>query len=129
MWRIGVLSIALVSSCFATSSCPDSKMRQAIVGGDSISGVVLLNGKTLKSALVRLNSVRGKFARGMTRTDENGKFTLHKIAPGKYFLNVHGWGTTSIQVSPKADRNFIQRPNWWVILTDNECVSVGAGSD
>lgn len=127
IWRIGVLLITLVSSCFATSACPDPKMRGAVIGGDSITGVVLLKGKPV-SALVSLYSARGKFVRAAT-TEENGTFALNKIPPGKYSLNVPGWGSTSIQVSPKAARDFPQKPSWFLTLMDNECVSIGISMD
>ena len=128
MWRMGVLLIAFVPSCFAASGCPDLKMREAVVGGDSINGVVTLQGKAVKSALVSLNSVKGKFARGTT-TDKNGAFTLYRIPPGKYSLTVYGWGRIPIQVDPKADRDYPQKPNWSVTLTDNGCISTGVSMD
>jgi len=127
IWRIGVLLIALVSSCCATSDCRDPKMRGAVIGGDSITGVVLLKGKPLKS-LVSLYSARGKFVRAVT-TDKSGTFALNKIAPGKYSLNVPGWGSTSIEVSPKVDRDFPQKPSWSLTLMDNQCVSTGFSMD
>jgi hypothetical protein len=101
-------------------------MRQAVVGGDSISGFVVVRGKPVKSALVSSNSVKGKFARGTT-TDKNGAFTLNRIPPGKCSLTVYGWGSTSIQVDSEADRDFPQKPNWNVTLMDDGCVSAGFG--
>ena len=126
MWRVGVLLFTIVSACFA-APCPDRHMRQAVVGGDSISGIVFRDGKPLKFALVTLYS--GRKAVRMAMTHDDGKFALDEVAPGKYLLNVQGWGSTPIRVSPRADRDFPQKPNWYVSLLDNGCVGVGFSLD
>jgi hypothetical protein len=102
-------------------------MRQATVGGDSITGIVFRHGRPLRSHRATLYS-GGKAARIAT-TDENGKFALYKVLPGTYLLNVQGWGSTPIRVSLKADRDFPQKPNWYVSLLDNGCVGVGFSLD
>jgi Carboxypeptidase regulatory-like domain len=128
MWRLAVSLVFFASSCFAASRCPDPKMGQAAVGGDSISGVVLVHGEPFQFAVLGLYSTSGKLIRTAT-TNKKGRFTLPKLAPGKYSLNVPDWGSTSFQVSPKLDRDFPQKPNWFVTLTDNECVSAGVSVD
>lgn len=102
-------------------------MRQPVVGGNSIAGIVFRHGKPLKFALVTLYS--GRNAARMATTHEDGKFALEEVAPGKYLLNVQGWGSTPIRVSPKADREFPQKPSWYVSLLDNGCVGVGFSLD
>jgi hypothetical protein len=100
-------------------------LRLAIIGGDTITGGVLIHKKPLKFAQVRLY-----FSSGNTvwkwRTDKNGRFAINKVLPGVYRLEVSGWGSTTVQLNPELNKGpFGQRPVWDLLLIDNACVSAG----
>jgi Carboxypeptidase regulatory-like domain len=98
-------------------------LRQAVIGGDTISGAVLMHKKPLKFAQVRLYSSSGTAAWNGT-TDKNGRFTISKMQPGVYRLEVSGWGSTAVQLKPELNRGpFGQTPAWDLMLTDNACVA------
>lgn len=119
----GFLLIFVTSLCLA-SSCPNPAWREAAIGGDTISGFVLLHDAPLKFALVRLYFPSGKTA-WVGKTDKDGMFTIAKLPPGRYRLLVRGWGHTTVELNPDLDKKFIQTPNWSLWLTDNACVGVG----
>jgi hypothetical protein len=116
--------LIFVSSLCLSSSCPPPALRQAAIGGDTISGVVLLDNGPLKFAQVRLYFSSGKTAWN-GKTDKDGRFTIAKMPPGHYRLVVRGWGSTTVQLNPEIDKRFIQDPVWNLSLQDHECVSVG----
>ncbi|MGP0017421.1 MAG: carboxypeptidase-like regulatory domain-containing protein [Candidatus Sulfotelmatobacter sp.] len=119
----GLFLIFVTSLCLA-SSCPNPALRQAAIGGDTITGFVSLHDGPLKFAPVRLYFSSGKTA-WHGQTDKDGMFTIAKIPPGHYRLVVRGWGRTMVQLNPELDKKFIQTPVWNLSLEDDECVSVG----
>lgn len=120
------LAFALIlkaSLCIAAPLCPDTRLRQAKIGGDSITGYVLLHKKPLMSALVRLYPSVG-VAAWVGFTDENGEFATGKLPPGVYRLEIDGWGSTSVQVDHGLDKRFGgQVPSWNLVLLDDACVA------
>ena len=121
-----LLTLVLAKSlCNVTHRCPDPRLRQAINGGDTISGGVLIHKKPLKFAQVRLYFSSGTTA-GNGRTDENGRFTIKKVLPGVYRLEISGWGITAVQLKPELNKGpFGQTPVWNLLLFDNACVDTG----
>lgn len=119
----GFLLILVTSWCLA-SPCPNPAWREAVIGGDTITGSVLLHNGPLKFAGVRLYFPSGK-TRRVGKTDKDGMFTLAKMPPGRYRLLVRGWGSTTIELNPELDKHFIQTPVWSLLLEDHECMSVG----
>ena len=119
----GLLVIFVTSLCLA-SPCPNPALRQAAIGGDTITGFVSLHNGPLRFAQVRLYFSSGKAA-WHGKTDKDGMFTVAKIPPGDYRLVVQGWGRTTVQLNPELDKEFIQTPVWNLSLEDDECVSVG----
>ena len=116
------LTLILVTSLGFASNCPDLKLRQAVIRGDAIRGVVTLHKKPLKSAHVRLHLSSGKTAWDGT-TDENGRFATSNMPPGEYRLYVSGWGSATIQLSPEPEKRTSGKiPIWGLILSDNTCV-------
>ena len=120
-WSAFTLILA-TSLGFAASHCPDPRLRQAAIGGDTIRGGVLLHKKPLKFSRVRLYSSSGKTA-WIGTTDKNGTFTTSRMPPGDYRLEVSGWGIATVQLSPELDKGTgNQIPAWSLILIDNACV-------
>jgi len=114
--------ILAASLCIAAPRCPDRRLRQATIGGDTITGGVVLHKKPLTFAQVRLYSSSGKTA-WIGTTDKNGRFTTNKMPPGDYRLEVSGWGSTTVQLNPEVDKGFgSQIPAWDLLLLDNACV-------
>jgi hypothetical protein len=122
------LAFALIlkaSLCIAAPLCPDTRLREAKIDGDSITGYVLLHKKPLMFALVRLYASVG-VAAWVGFTDKNGEFATGKLPPGVYRLEIDGWGSTSVQLDPK----FLPQKTFWVLtLTDNGCVGVGGDTN
>jgi hypothetical protein len=118
-----VLTLILgVSVGNAAPRCPDSRLRTALIGGDTITGGVVLHTKPLKFAQVRLYFSSGKTA-WVGTTDKNGRFATTRILRGYYRLEVSGWGNTTVQLNPKLDKlSNGQIPAWNLILMDNSCV-------
>ena len=118
----GVILMFATSLGFAASHCPDPKLRQAAIGGDTIRGVVTLHNSALKRSNVRLHFSSGKTA-WVGTTDENGRFAISSMPPGEYRLDVSGWGRTTVQLIPEPDKSMGGRlPSWVLILRDNACV-------
>ena len=119
-----LLTLVLATTlCNAAPRCPDPRLRLAIIGGDTITGGVLIHKKPLKFAQVRLY-----FSSGTTawngRTDKNGRFAINKMLPGVYRLEVSGWGSTAVQLKPELNKGpFGQTPAWDLMLIDNACVA------
>jgi hypothetical protein len=118
------LTIGLVFSAslgFA-SRCPDPNLRQAVIGGDTINGFVVLHGKPVKFAQMRLYSSSGKTA-WVGVADKEGGFAIKHLPPDTYRLTVRGWGSATIRLDPALTQlPNGQMPNWGVQLMDNECV-------
>jgi hypothetical protein len=120
-----LLTLVLATTlCDAAPRCPDPRLRLAIIGGDTITGSVLIHKKPLKFAQVRLYFSSGTAA-WSGRTDKNGSFAINKMLPGVYRLEVSGWGTTLVQLKPELNKGpFGQTPAWNLMLIDNACVAV-----
>jgi hypothetical protein len=73
-------------------------MRQATIGGDTISGGVLIHKKPLKFAQVQLYFSSGASA-WKGRTDKNGRFAIKKMQSVFYRLEVSGWGVPQFNSS------------------------------
>lgn len=131
MRSVAAIAMFLVASICTASQCPDPHQRQARIGGETINGGVVLHSKPLESAQVQLYFLTGKIAwTGMT--DKGGNFHIAHLRPGKYRLDVRGWGSTIIQLDPKLTNLQLPPGEEWaygVTLTDNECVDVGASAN
>jgi hypothetical protein len=115
--------ILAVSVCLAAPRCPDPRLRQATIGGNTITGGVLMHKKPLKFAQVRLYFSSGTTAWNGT-TDKNGSFATTKMPPGDYRLEVSGWGNTTVHLNPEFNRGpFGQIPAWNLLLMDNTCIA------
>lgn len=68
--------------CSAGSHCPDPKLQEAAIGGNTIDGRVLLHKKPLKFAKVRLRSSSGETA-WIGKTDKDGTFKTAQLPPGE----------------------------------------------
>ena len=120
-WRALALILA-ASLCDAAPRCSDPRLRQAKICGETISGHVVLQQKPLTFAAVRVYSSLGKTV-WIGTTDANGRFNTSKLPPGKYRLEVHGWGSTVVQLSPEPDKGFGGAVrSWHLFLIDNACV-------
>jgi len=124
-----VLSLVFIPClCFA-SRCPDPRLRQAVIGGDTISASVILDTKPLMFAQVRLYFSSGKTA-WVGVTDKDGRFRITHLSPGSYRLEVRGWGRATILLDPKLTKEPNgQVPDWNVQLMENECVGAGFSLD
>ena len=121
MRLIAATLVFVTSLCFA-SHCPDAGLRQAIIGGDTIDGSVILSPKSLKSAQIRLYFSTGKTA-WVGMTDKKGSFRITHLPPDTYRLDVRGWGSTTIQLDPTLSKlSNGQVPNYFLQLMENECV-------
>jgi hypothetical protein len=126
------LAVALIlkaSLCIAAPLCPDTRLRQAKIGGESISGYVLLEEKPLIFTLVKLYASPG-VAAWVGFTDIHGEFATGKLPPADYRVEIGGWGTTNVELDPRADHQFGgQVPNWSLAFMDDGCVSAGMTMD
>jgi len=125
MRSFGITLVFFTSLCYA-SHCPDPNLRQAVIGGDTINGSVILQKKPLKFAQLRLYSSAGKTA-WVGVTDKGGSFRITNLPPDTYRLDVRGWGSATIRLN--ADLNKLsngQIPAYSVQLMENECVGTTA---
>ncbi len=127
MRALPILTLFLASLGLA-SSCPDPSKRQAVIGGDTIAGNVVLHQKPLKFAEVRLYATSGKVA-WVGKTNRDGGFTIKHLQHDSYRLSVRGWGSTTIRLDPKFDRLGGQAIHYSLRLMDNECVDYLANTD
>jgi len=114
--------ILAATLCSAASRCPDPKLQEAAIGGNTINGGVVLHKKPLKFAKVRVYSSSGETA-WIGKTDKNGAFKTAQLPPGDYRLEISGWGSTTIHLNPEIDKGFRQTPVWNILLVDNACVA------
>jgi hypothetical protein len=111
------------------SRCPDANLRQAVIGGDAINGSVVLHGKPVKFAQMRLYSSSGKTA-WVGLADKDGGFAIKHLPPDTYRLKVRGWGSATIRIdSTLTELPNGQIPIWAVQLMDNECVGYSESVD
>ena len=108
--------------CNAASQCPDPKLQEAAIGGNTINGGVVLHKKPVQFAKVRLYSSSGETA-WTGKTDKDGTFKTGQLPPGDYRLEIRGWGSTTIHLNPEIDEGFRQTPVWNILLVDNACVA------
>jgi hypothetical protein len=118
-----LLTLILAATlCNAASRCPDPKLREAVIGGNTINGGVVLNKKPVRFADVRLYSSSGEAA-WIGKTDKDGTFKTALLPPDDYRLEINGWGSTTIHLNPGIDKGFRQTPVWNILLIDNACVA------
>jgi len=115
------IGIALSAACYA-QRCPDPKMQQAAIGGDTIDGYVSLHQEPLKSAQVRL-LFNGKTS-WVGSTNDIGSFKIKGLRPGTYRLTVKGWGSATIRISQALTHSFGngQTLNYSLLLRDDGCI-------
>jgi hypothetical protein len=115
------IGIVLSAACYA-QRCPDPKLQQAAIGGDTIDGNVSLQQRPLMSAQVRLLS-NGKTVWAGS-TDDIGSFPIKGLRRGTYRLTVKGWGSTIIRINPDLTHSFGngQMRYYSLLLVDKECV-------
>jgi hypothetical protein len=116
------IGIVLSAASYA-QRCPDPKLQQAAIGGDTIDGYVSLQQRPLMSAQVRLLS-NGKTVWAGS-TDDIGSFHIKGLRRGTYRLTVKGWGSTIIRINPDLTHSFGngQMLYYSLLLLDNECVA------
>ena len=121
MCRFAVAVLFFTSLCYS-SHCPDPRLRQAVIGGDTITGSVVLHGKPLKFAQISLHVSSGKTVWVWT-TDKDGRFSTPHLKPDTYRLDVRGWGSTTIRISPDLNKlSNGQTLFYSVQLADGECI-------
>jgi hypothetical protein len=125
------LTVGLVffSTLGFASHCPDPNLRQAVIGGDAINGFVVLHGKPMKFARMRLYSSSGKTT-WVGLADRDGGFAIRHQPPDTYHLTVCGWGSATIRLDSTLTKlPNGQTPIWAVELMDNECVGYSESVD
>lgn len=118
---LAVIGIVLSSVCYGMP-CSDSRLQQAVIGGNAIDGDVRIHRKPVRFAQVRLLFSNGKTA-WVGTTDKDGGFHIRDLRPDTYRLDVHGWGSTTIRVDP--DLNKLpngQTVSYSVMLMDDGCI-------
>lgn len=119
---LAAIGIVLSSVCYA-KHCPDRRLQQAVIGGDTIEGSVRLHHKPLKFAQLQLLFPNGKTA-WVGITDDDGRFHIRGLRPDNYRLEIRGWGSTTIRISPDLNKlSDGQTPFYFVQLMDNECIA------
>jgi len=118
---LAVIGIVLSSVCYGMP-CSESRLQQAVIGGNSIDGSVRLHHKPLRLAQLRLLFSNGKTA-WVGATDKDGGFHIRDLRPDTYRLDVRGWGSTTIHINPDLNK----LPNgqtlfYSVQLMDGECI-------
>jgi hypothetical protein len=97
-------------------------LQQAVIGGDTIDGSVRLHNKPLQFAQLLLYFSNGRTA-WVGKTDKDGRFNIRQLRPDTYRLNVQGWGSTTIRVSPDLNKlSSGQTVFYSVDLLDGECI-------
>jgi hypothetical protein len=128
MRSFGITLVFFASLCYA-SHCPDPNLRQAVIGGDTINGSLILQTKPLKFAQLRLYFSTGKTA-WVGMTDKDGSFHITDLRPDNYRLDVRGWGSATIRMNPDLTKlSNGQIPSYSVLLMENECVATTTSVD
>ena len=121
--KCAVLTAALLTFLsLAAARCPDPKLQEAVIGGNTIAGGVVLHRRSLRHAKVRLYFSSGEIA-WAGKTDKNGRFATSELKAGDYRIEIRGWGTTTIHLNPELDKRFMQKPAWGLLFVDNTCVA------
>ena len=85
-----LLTLILAATlCSAASRCPDPKLQEAVIGGNTINGGVVLHKTPLKFAKVRVYSSSGKTA-WIGKTDKNGAFKTVQLTRATIALRLVG---------------------------------------
>ena len=85
-----LLTLILAATlCDAASRCPDPKLQEAEIGGNTINGGVVLHKKPVKFAKVRLYSSSGETA-WIGKTDKDGTFKTAQFPPATIDLRLVG---------------------------------------
>jgi hypothetical protein len=125
-WIIFVL--AFTSFLSYAASCPDPRLRDSLIGGDSIVAWVELKHKPLKCTQVALYFAGKPIWRG--KTDEKGRFEIDKLASGKYWLTVSRWGGANVELRETlGNLGNGQRMNYSLLLFDGGCVATNQGTN
>ncbi len=135
-----------VGASFA--ACPDPKMRETTIGGDSITGnitqreeKVLYDGKYKPLSFARVDVYSlGPFQQmaqlpvhslpdGGSHvvtvfTRENGAFDSGVLAGGDYRLEVSGWGSATVHLRSDLGKEGFGT-FYWVELNDSGCIGSG----
>ena len=119
---IAITLVFVTSVCYA-NHCPDPRLQQAVIGGEAIDGSVRLHNTPLKFAQVQLFFSNGESA-WVGKTDKDGGFHIRQLRPDTYRLDLRGWGSTSVRISPDLNRlsngqTFFSS----VQLMDHECIA------
>lgn len=122
LMKVAALLILLASACVASSRCPDPKLREVTIGGNTIRGGVVLRKNPVTLTRVRVYSLSGKTA-WTGKTDNNGRFASGKLPAGDYRIQIQGWGSTTIHLNPEIDKQFSQKPAWELLFGDDACVA------
>ena len=121
---IAITLVFFTSVCFA-KRCPDPRLQQAVIGGETIDGSVRPHNKPLKFAQVGLFFSSGESA-WVGKTDKDGGFHIKQLRPDTYRLDVRGWGSTSIRISPDLTKlSNGQTVFYSVQLMEDECIATG----
>jgi hypothetical protein len=121
--RCIAIALVFVTSVCCAKRCPDPRLQQAVIGGQTIDGSVRLHDKPLKFAKVRLFFSNGKPA-WVGKTDKDGGFHIRELRPDTYRLDVRGWGSTSIRISPDLNKlSNGQTVFYSVQLMRDECIA------
>lgn len=118
---VAIILVFVASACYA-KHCTDPRLQQAVIGGNTIEGSVRRHHKPLKFAQLRLFFSDGKPAWAGT-TDRDGGFHIRHLRPDSYRLDLQGWGSTTIRISP--DLNKLpngQTVSYSVQLGDDGCI-------
>jgi hypothetical protein len=122
---IAITLVIATSVCYA-NRCPDPRLQQAVIGGETIDGSVRLHNKPLKFAQVRLFFSSGESA-WVGKTDKDGGFHIRKLRPDTYRLDLRGWGSSSIRISPDLNKlSNGQTVFYSVQLMEDECIATTA---
>jgi hypothetical protein len=123
------ITLVLFSCLCHASHCPDPNLEHAVIGGDTISGSVVLQQKPLKFAQVRLYHSTGKTA-WVGMTDKHGSFRITYLRPDTYRLDVRGWGSATIRLNPDLNKlSNGQIPAYSVQLMESACVGTTTVAD
>lgn len=117
------IGIVLSAGCYA-QHCPNPNLRQAVIGGDNVDGIVLLHHEPLKFAQLQLFFSNRKTAQVGT-TDKDGRFHIRDLRPDTYRLVVRGWGSTTIRISTDPDMTKLSNGQvlfYSLLLLDDECI-------
>lgn len=90
----------------------------------------LREGKPVKRAVVKVYFSPSGKSEWVWTTDEDGKFTTGRLAPGSYRLEVGGSAGATVRLNPALShlRNG-QVVNWNLTLTEDGCISAGASTN